>query len=381
MTQPAAGTVAPGTGSPLLEARGLTKHFPVRRASLKGRARLSRRRRDSEPAGPVVVHAVEDVSLSLPESGITAVVGESGSGKSTLARLLARLITPTSGQLFLDGAQTPATSHGRREYARDVQLVLQDPFSSLNPVHNVRYHLARPLKIHGLGGQGASMEEAMTGLLERVSLTPAAQFLDKYPHELSGGQRQRVAIARALAVRPRVLLADEPVSMLDVSIRLGVLNLLGDLRERDRLGILYITHDIASARYLADVIMVMYAGQVVETGPAGLVTDEPAHPYTQLLLSAAPDPDREAPVSLQGRGAPPSLVTPPSGCRFHPRCPHAMAVCAETTPPETEVADGHRSACWLHATGLTEAQARPLSRAAGPADQPASSATEGGEET
>ena len=171
-------------------------------------------------------------------------------------------------------------------------------------MHDVRYHLARPLRIHGLGGQGADLDAAMTGLLERVSLTPAEQFLRKYPHELSGGQRQRVAIARALAVRPRVLLADEPVSMLDVSIRLGVLNLLGDLRERDKLGILYITHDIASARYLADVIMVMYAGQVVESGPATTLTDEPAHPYTQLLLSAAPDPDRPRAAVAPGPGVP-----------------------------------------------------------------------------
>jgi peptide/nickel transport system ATP-binding protein len=378
MTEPATGTLAPGTGTPLLEARGLTKHFPVRRAArLRGRARLSRHARDGAAAGPQVVHAVEDVSLVLPEAGITAVVGESGSGKSTLARLLARLITPTAGQLLLNGAEVEAVGRGRQEYAREVQLVLQDPFSSLNPVHNVRYHLARPLKLHGLGGYGASPEQAMTALLERVSLTPAAQFLDKYPHELSGGQRQRVAIARALAVRPRVLLADEPVSMLDVSIRLGVLNLLGDLREQDRLGILYITHDIASARYLADEIMVMYAGQVVEAGPAGVVTDAPAHPYTQLLLSAAPDPDRPEPLSLAGRGAPPSLVAPPSGCRFHPRCPHAMAVCADSVPPGTEVTSGHHSACWLHATGLTGDQARPLSRAG----QPARPSTEGGEET
>ena len=256
---------APGTGAPLLEARGLTKHFAVHHARRRGRARLAGARGGHRE--PPVVHAVEDVSLSLPQSGITAVVGESGSGKSTLARLLARLITPTAGELLLDGSPVPASNRRRREYARDVQLVLQDPFSSLNPVHDVRYHLARPLRIHGLGGQGADLDAAMTGLLERVSLTPAEQFLRKYPHELSGGQRQRVAIARALAVRPRVLLADEPVSMLDVSIRLGVLNLLGDLRERDKLGILYITHDIASARYLADVIMVMYAGEVVESGP------------------------------------------------------------------------------------------------------------------
>ena len=203
------------------------------------------------------------------------------------------------------------------------------------------------------------------GLLERVALTPADQFLRKYPHELSGGQRQRVAIARALAVRPRMLLADEPVSMLDVSIRLGILNLLDDLREREQLAILYITHDIASARYLADTIVVMYAGQVVEAGPAHAVTDRPEHPYTRLLLGAAPDPDRAGPPVLgelaeRGRGAPPSLVTPPPGCRFHPRCPQAMAVCAEAVPPGFDVAAGHRSACWLHARDLTDAQAAPI---------------------
>jgi len=326
---------------PVLEAKGLTKHFPVRRARLG--------------VGVPAVHAVEDVTLALPPSGITAVVGESGSGKSTLARLLARLIKPTAGSVLLDGK--PAVAG--RPYARAVQLVLQDPFASLNPVHSVRYHLARPLQVHGLTG-GASLDSLVTELLERVSLTPADQFVTKYPHELSGGQRQRVAIARALAVRPRVLLADEPVSMLDVSIRLGVLNLLGDLRARDGLAILYITHDIASARYLADVITVMYAGQVVESGPAAVLTDEPAHPYTQLLLSAAPDPDRAAPPPLAGRGAPPNLIRPPAGCRFHPRCPHAMAVCAQTAPPAFALSAEHSSACWLHAHDLTADQSRPL---------------------
>jgi peptide/nickel transport system ATP-binding protein len=309
-------------------------------------------------------------------------VGESGSGKSTLARMLARLIKPTSGTLLLGGTKVPASNRGRRDYTRLVQMVLQDPFSSLNPVHDVRYHLARPLIVHNLGGIAGSLDDTVAGLLERVSLSPADQFLRKYPHELSGGQRQRVAIARALAVQPRILLADEPVSMLDVSIRLGILNLLGDLRERDGLAILYITHDIASARYLADDIMVMYAGQVVESGPSRSLTDEPAHPYTQLLLSAAPDPDRAEPPSLQGRGSPPSLVSPPSGCRFHPRCPHAMAVCAQRTPPATEVASGHLSACWLHAQGLDTEQARPL---AGRADDrpptPSRTAPDPGEET
>jgi peptide/nickel transport system ATP-binding protein len=304
------------------------------------------------------------VTLALPAGGITAIVGESGSGKSTLARMLARLIKPTSGEILLDGKRVPTSSHGRREYARDVQMVLQDPFSSLNPVHDVRYHLARPLIVHRVARRGQELDQAIQALLQRVSLTPPDQFMDKYPHELSGGQRQRVAIARALAVRPRVLLADEPVSMLDVSIRLGVLNLLAGLRQTERLTILYITHDIASARYLADSIVVMYAGQLVESGPATTVTDEPAHPYTTLLLSAAPDPERPEPPTMVGRGAPPSLVTPPAGCRFHPRCPHAMAVCAQRVPPAFEVATGHTSACWLHATGLNPAQSRPLPRRA-----------------
>jgi peptide/nickel transport system ATP-binding protein len=320
-------------GAPVLEARGLTKHFPAH-------------------ARRGVVHAVEDVTLALPQAGITAVVGESGSGKSTLARLLARLIKPTAGAVLLDGAPAP----GRQRYARQVQLVLQDPFSSLNPVHNVRYHLARPLRVHGLAG--ANLDTQIAELLERVALSPS--FAAKYPHELSGGQRQRVAIARALAMQPRVLLADEPVSMLDVSIRLGVLNLLAGLRDRDGLAILYVTHDIASARYLADVIAVMYAGEIIESGPAAQVTDAPAHPYTQLLLSAAPDPDRAQPPSLRGRGAPPNLIRPPGGCRFHPRCPFAMTVCADERPVAIEIAPGQSSACWLHAKGLTAAQSRPL---------------------
>ena len=334
-------TVAEMTGSqtapgqPVLEARQLTKHFAVRGRAGSGQRRAGR---------TAVVHAVDDVSLTLAAGQVTAVVGESGSGKSTLARLLARLARPTSGQLLLDGRPITSARSGRREYARQVQLVLQDPFSSLNPVHDVRYHLERPLRVHGLA---AGLDEKIEALLERVALTPASDFLRAYPHELSGGQRQRVAIARALAVQPRVLLADEPVSMLDVSIRLGVLNLLAGLREQEGLGILYITHDIASARYLADTISVMYAGRVVESGPAALVTDEPSHPYTRLLLSAAPDPHRVSASSLRGRGAPPDLVSPPAGCRFHPRCPHVMAVCELQAPPAFPAGPGQRSACWL----------------------------------
>ncbi|HEX5406444.1 MAG TPA: ABC transporter ATP-binding protein [Pseudonocardiaceae bacterium] len=318
----------------VLQAEHLTKHFPIREKTFS----LHR----------VPVRAVEDVSITLAKGSVTAVVGESGSGKSTLARMLARLIVPTSGDVLLRGEKVPPGGV-RRDYTRQVQLVLQDPFSSLNPVHSVRYHLSRPLRIHGMADGETDLERSILDLLRRVALTPAEQFIDKYPHELSGGQRQRVAIARALAVRPEVLIADEPVSMLDVSIRLGLLNLLADLRDTEGLAILYVTHDIASARYLADTIVVMYAGQMIESGPAAEVTDNPSHPYTQLLLRAAPDPDRAEPPALAGRGAPPSLVRPPAGCRFHPRCPQVMPVCSTTTPPTVQLDSGHASACWLYA--------------------------------
>ena len=323
----------------VLRARNLNKNFTVRgRFALRGSA----------------LRAVQDVNLSLSAGSVTAVVGESGSGKSTLARMLTRLITPSSGEVLLNGAPVPKRA-ADRAYRRKVQLVLQDPFSSLNPIHTIRYHLARPLRIHGFPADA----DAISELLTRVSLTPPERYIDKYPHELSGGQRQRVAIARALAVRPEVLIADEPVSMLDVSIRLGILNLLADLRDNDGLAILYVTHDIASARYLADTIVVMYAGQIVESGPARQVTDSPSHPYTQLLLSAAPDPDRADAATVTAKGSPPSLVRPPDGCRFHPRCPHVMATCTTSTPELIEVEAGHAASCWLYEEKRKTASTNP----------------------
>ncbi|MCL2393149.1 MAG: ABC transporter ATP-binding protein [Acidimicrobiaceae bacterium] len=327
--------------TPALEATGLTQHFRVRGRA--GRARSRNRR------GRPVVHAVDDVSIKLWAGRVTAVVGESGSGKSTLARILARMITPSSGRLWLDGRATPLSAgRGARAYRNKVQLILQDPFSSLNPIHSVRYQLSRPLRIHKMVGS-EELDDALESLLERVKLTPPSQYLDKLPHELSGGQLQRVAIARCLAVEPRVLLADEPVSMLDVSIRLGILNLLEELCHAESLAVLYVTHDLASARYLATDVLVMYAGQVVESGPAAAVVDTPAHPYTQLLLSAAADPEREGPAELTtSGGAPPSLIDPPAGCRFHPRCPHAMPICAIANPPMLDVSPDQRAACWLH---------------------------------
>jgi peptide/nickel transport system ATP-binding protein len=316
----------------VLEGRNLTKSFWVKR----GRGPLGAKTR---------VHAVEAVTVRLDAGKVTALVGESGAGKTTIARMLAKIIKPDAGEVLLDGAPAPA---GRpRSYAAKVQMIFQDPFASLNPVHRVRHQLVRPLEIHHMAD--GHVDQAAEELLRRVALEPAAQFLDKFPYELSGGQRQRVAIARALAVQPRVLLADEPVSMLDVSIRLGVLNLLADLRDRDHLAILYVTHDIASARYLADTIVVMYAGQLVEAAPSVSLTDHAAHPYTQLLLSAAPDPAREEATRLGARGAPPSLLAPPSGCRFHPRCPYAMEICNQQVPPSFAVSADHIAACWLHA--------------------------------
>ena len=345
----------------VLEAIGLTKHFPVRRRLRD----LFSRRHDA-------VHAVDDVHLTLRRGQVVALVGESGSGKSTVARLLAQLYPRTGGDIRLHGESTKAKPGSAfRRYAARVQMIFQDPFASLNPTHTIRYHLTRSLKIHHNAGNSAEeLEAALTNLLNRVSLTPPERYLDKFPHELSGGQRQRVAIARALGADPEALLADEPVSMLDVSIRLGVLNLLRDLKERLNLAILYITHDIASARYFADDTMVMYAGRMVEGGDSESVTQSPAHPYTRLLIDSAPDPDRIANLlgdaADRGNGEPPSLIKPPSGCRFHPRCPMAMPRCTTDLPVRLEIGDapGHWAACWLYDEATVAAQ-QPGSAATG----------------
>jgi peptide/nickel transport system ATP-binding protein len=346
---------------PILEAVHLRKEFPLHTVKLFGPAR--------------VVHAVEDASLALRPGRATALVGESGSGKTTVARLLARIYTPTAGTIrYREEVVKARGAEAIRAYRRHVQMVFQDPFSSLNPMHTVRYHLSRPLHIHGHVHSAVEETQLITSLLERVNLTPAEQFMHKFPHQLSGGQRQRVAIARALAAKPSVLLADEPVSMLDVSIRLDMLNLLLRLKEEENLALLFITHDLASARYFAEETLVMYAGQMVEGGPSEEVIKLPKHPYTQLLLSAAPDPERfgeasqpgdpkrlpwaQSTQSAGGSGEPPSLINPPSGCRFHPRCPYAMPVCRQQFPPRTELGGGHWTNCFLYGaankTNVTE---------------------------
>ena len=308
-----------------------------------------------------VLHAVRDVSFALYRGAVVALVGESGSGKSTVARLLAGQERLTAGAIRLDGQPVELSGrHAFRQHKSKVQLVFQDPFSSLNPVHTVRYHLERPVKLHH--GKDTNTDTEVTALMEQVRLTPAKHFLDKYPHELSGGQRQRVAFARALAARPSVLLADEPVSMLDVSIRLEMLGLLDDLRRRFSLAMLYITHDIASARYFADEILVMYAGEIVERGPAEQVTQQPAHPYTQLLVASAPDPDNLG-STLRGtaRGGMPGNGTARQaasaaarsaenatmvGCPFNPRCPLADDRCRQEDPALLPITPTRGAACW-----------------------------------
>jgi peptide/nickel transport system ATP-binding protein len=310
------------------------------------------------------LHAVREVSFNLYSGAVVALVGESGSGKSTVARLLAGQERLTAGTIRLDGAPVDvSTRRAFRHYKSEVQLVFQDPFASLNPVHTVRYHLERPVRLHQDKGSRDEVRKEITALLEQVRLTPAEQFIGKYPHELSGGQRQRVSFARALAAKPRVLLADEPVSMLDVSIRLEMLSLLDDLRRRFQLAMLYITHDIASARYFADEVLVMYSGRIVERGPAEAVTQHPAHPYTQLLVASAPDPDNLG-STLRGGGARETrrlegAAAPATGCLFSPRCPLADDRCRRENPALLPVSAGRAAACWRLDVAAPEVLAGP----------------------
>jgi len=325
--------------------------------------------------GQLPVRAVDGVSLVLRPGRTLALVGESGSGKSTIVRALSGLVVPTGGELVLDGATVRRP--GRRSYRRRVQMVFQDPFASLNPAYDVAHHLRRPLRVHRRAASRDAWPE-VEALLRSVNLVPTADFATKRPHELSGGQRQRVAIARALAPEPDVLLADEPVSMLDVSIRLELLNLLDGLKRERELAMLYVTHDLATARHFSTELMVMYRGEIVERGPSDEVILSPAHPYTQLLAAAAPSGVRRAPGDAAetepGRRRLPVAhneaelrsAGPDRGCRFRTRCPHTMAVCVER-PPELQVSAEHFARCWLFSPGgesrgdISE-QVAPISR-------------------
>jgi peptide/nickel transport system ATP-binding protein len=316
---------------PLLVATGLTRHFHIGGV-------LSRQ----------TLHAVDDVDLTIGRGEIVALVGESGSGKSTVARLLARVYRPTRGQIVFDGRRVDRlrTRKERLRYASDVPLVFQDPFSSINPAYRVSHGVMRGIKLHRPDLPRAERRAEAARVFEAVGLVPAAETLRKFPHQLSGGQRQRVGFAQALAFRPKLIVADEPVSMLDVSIRIGILNLMNELRATRGVSFLYITHDIASARYVADRVLVMYGGHLVEEGATEDVLHRPKHPYTQLLLAAVPDP--RAPLGLadvEDAGEPPRVVDPADACRFAPRCPLATGVCRTVTPLRRQLGPARLVAC------------------------------------
>jgi peptide/nickel transport system ATP-binding protein len=294
------------------------------------------------------LHAVDDADFSIGAREIVALVGESGSGKSTVARLLARVYRPTSGEIRYQGRSLAAMRTRRQTlaYRSDVPMVFQDPFSSLNPAYRVSHGILRGLKLHRRELTRAQRHAEAERVVAAVGLTPPGEILDRFPYELSGGQRQRIGFAQALAYKPTLILADEPVSMLDVSIRIGLLNVMAGLREQEGVSFLYITHDLASARYVADRVLVMYGGHVVEAGPTETVLAAPKHPYTQLLLATVPDP--RAPLAADvaaDKGEPPKVIDPAEGCRFRARCPLAIDECALVTPRPRPLGPAHTAAC------------------------------------
>jgi peptide/nickel transport system ATP-binding protein len=305
---------AMGAPEPLLRTVDLTRHFRLGGMFSKQ-----------------MLHAVDDFNIAIHEREIVALVGESGSGKSTVARLLARVYPPTRGEIYYRGRQL-GWLRSRKDllaYRGEVAMVLQDPFSAFNPVFRVSHGVTRNLVLHRSELSRKERRREAERVFESVGLS--AKMLRRFPYELSGGERQRVGFAQALAARPKLILADEPVSMLDVSIRAGVLNTMAGLRDKEGVSILYITHDLASARYIADRIVVLYAGHMVESGPTEAVLGDPKHPYTQLLLSAVAAPGEEESISAD-TGEPPRVINPSEGCRFRWRCPYAIEKCAQVTP-------------------------------------------------
>ncbi|MGH9106611.1 MAG: ABC transporter ATP-binding protein, partial [Acidimicrobiales bacterium] len=329
------GHVPAAAAGALLKTEGLTRHFRI--GGVRGHT----------------LHAVDDFDMHIAEREIVALVGESGSGKSTVARLLAMVYRPTSGKVLFRG--NPVSSLRRRrqllEYRGQVPMVFQDPFSSLNPAHTIGYALVRGLKLHRPELGRRQRQGEAERVLQVAGLVPPPVIMAKYPYELSGGQRQRVGFAQALSYRPKLVLADEPVSMLDVSIRVGLLNIMARLRDEEKVSLLYITHDIASARYVSDRVLVMYAGHLVEHGPVDEVLHNPVHPYTRLLLSAVPDPRAKMSITSANVGEPPRVIDPGEGCRFRWRCPLATDICAHVTPQLNETSPGHAAACHVNAPG------------------------------
>jgi oligopeptide transport system ATP-binding protein len=325
----------------LLELHNLEVHFPVYRGA------VMRRRVGA-------VKAVDGVTLGLKRGEILGLVGESGCGKSTLARAIVQLVPTTGGRVLFDGRDQSALSEKALRAERlNVQMIFQDPYASLNPRMTVFDTLAEPMLVHGLAKR-ATVTARVSELMEQVGLAP--RFMRKYPHEFSGGQRQRIAIARALALNPKLIVADEPVSALDVSVQAQILNLIAELQRKTGLTLILISHDLSVVHYLAHRIAVMYLGRIVEVGPAEAVFQDPQHPYTRALINAipAPDPEREQTrTRIVLAGDPPSPLNPPSGCPFHPRCPYADAACAQQTP-QLEACGAEREVACLKAGRLGE---------------------------
>jgi peptide/nickel transport system ATP-binding protein len=314
----------------LLEVRNLKKYFPVKGGLL------------SRTIGHV--KAVDDVSFDIKAGEVVGLVGESGSGKTTTGRTILRLTEPTEGEILFDGVDiTKLPKEEMRHYRKDMQIVFQDPYASLNPRLTVEETLMQAFRIHGLW-RGSDRRERIADLLAAVGLS--RHHMTRYPHEFSGGQRQRIGIARALAVNPRFILADEPVSALDVSIQAQVINLLQDLKEQFGLTLLFIAHDLSVVEYISDRVIVMYLGRIVEIAPSRALYANPVHPYTEALLSAVPIPDPDATFNRQVlQGDIPSPIDPPSGCVFRTRCPLAIKACAEIVPPLEAKGPGHFAAC------------------------------------
>jgi oligopeptide transport system ATP-binding protein len=320
-------------GGPLLQAEHLIKYFPIKRGILIQREVAQ-------------VHAVDDVSLEVRRGETLGLVGESGCGKSTLGRCFVRLYPLTSGQLVFDGHDISKFSRREmRPLRRELQIVFQDPYASLNPRKRVGSIVGAPLEIHGIGDRRERKRQVQE-LLEKVGLSP--EHYNRYPHEFSGGQRQRIGVARALALRPKLVIADEPVSALDVSIQAQVINLLADLQEEFDLTYVFIAHDLGVVRHVSDRIAVMYLGKIFEISPAEELYERPIMPYTEALLSAVPIPDPRESAARERivlEGDVPSPINPPSGCRFHPRCRYATDVCTQIEPPLVDYGNGHLAAC------------------------------------
>ncbi|MCE9647549.1 MAG: ABC transporter ATP-binding protein [Chloroflexi bacterium] len=320
----------------ILEVRGLKKYFEAGRPRLFSR---STRR----------VHAVDGVSLDLRKSEVIALVGESGCGKSTLSLLLMGLEDPTEGRIIFEGRDiTHLNDAQRKGLRRKIQMVFQDPYESLNPTQTIEEIVAEPLQVHGLATSRQVTDEKVKKAMEDAGLKPAEVYLKRHPHELSGGQRQRVVIAAALVLEPEILLADEPVSMLDVSIRAEIINLLAELRITRKIAVIFITHDLGSVGFFADRVAVMYLGRIVEIGTMLDVLERPQHPYTKALISVIPVPNprlRHERTILQGET--PNPIDLPTGCRFHPRCPVAIAICKASDPSFVTLSKTHQAACLL----------------------------------